>query len=170
MQLKEYTLALTWGVSLKSAINKYSPSILDRKGATLVESAITLPLLLLIIFGVIDLGLAVQRAALCHEVARIGARMAVVHGADAGENRVWSAEQAVAAIHSRIDPLLQAAAVDPNNVQVSVTWQKAGDAKYPNSPGSYVTVQVSMTSISHIPFLRLSPVTISSDSRMVISN
>jgi Flp pilus assembly protein TadG len=147
-----------------------SPGKSHRSGATLVESAITLPLLLLIIFGVIDLGLAVHRAALCHEMARIGARMVIVHGADARRNGVWSASQATAAIHDQIDPILQAAAVDPANVQVSVTWQKAGSGPYPNSPGSYVTVQVSLISVSHIPFLRLSPLNISSDSRMVISN
>ncbi len=146
------------------------PGESDRSGATLVESAITLPILLLIIFGVIDLGLAVYRAALCHEMARIAARMVIVHGADARDNGVWSASQAMAAIHDQIDPILQAAAVDPANVQVSVNWQKAGSGPYPNSPGSYVTVQVSITSISHVPFLRLSPLTISSDSRMVISN
>lgn len=155
---------------MKTASRTDLPRSSNRKGATLVESAFTLPLLLLLIFGIIDLGLTVQRAALCHELARIGARMAVVHGADAGEGRVWSADQAVAAIRSRIDPILQAAAVDPDSVQVSVTWQRAGTAKYPNSPGSYVTVQISLTSESQIAYLGLSPVTISSDSRMVISN
>ncbi|MFM7058301.1 MAG: TadE/TadG family type IV pilus assembly protein [Planctomycetota bacterium] len=146
------------------------PEIPDRRGATLVESALTLPLLLLLIFGTIDLGIAVQRAALCHEVARIGARMAVVHGADARESGVWSADQAVEAIHGRIDPILEAAAIDPASVQVLVTWQKGGSGPYLNSPGSFVTVQVSIPHRSAVSFLRLPALTVSSDSRMVISN
>ncbi len=142
----------------------------DRTGATLVESALTLPLLLLLIFGMIDLGIAVQRAALCHEAARMGARMAIVHGADALQHGVWSVDQAVAAIHARIDPILEAAAVDPANVQVTVTWQKSGSGPYLNSPGSLVTVQVSIPHRSAVPFLRLPSFTVSSDSQMVISN
>ena len=155
---------------LRTAMITPAARISDRTGATLVESAITLPLLLLLIFGMIDLGIAVQRAALCHETARIGARMAVVHGADAIQHGVWSADQAVAAIHVRIDPILEAAAVDSADVQVKVTWQKSGSGPYLNSPGSLVTVQVSIPHHSAVPFLQLPAFTVSSDSQMVISN
>jgi len=155
---------------LRSVMIRPAADSPDRRGATLVESALTLPLLLLLIFGMIDLGITVQRAALCHEVARIGARMAVVHGADAREHGVWSAAQAVAEIHSRIDPILEAAAIDPAGVQVSVTWQKGGSGTYLNSPGSFVTVQVSIPHRSLVSFLRLPPLTLRSDSQMVISN
>lgn len=158
------------GVRLRSAVITPASRISERTGATLVESALTLPLLLLLIFGMIDLGIAVQRAALCHEAARMGARMVIVHGADAIQHGVWSADQAVAAIHARIDPILEAAAVDPADVQVMVTWQKSGSGPYLNSPGSLVTVQVSIPHRSAVPFLRLPSFTVSSDSQMVISN
>lgn len=157
-------------VRLRFAVIAPACGISDRTGATLVESALTLPLLLLLIFGMIDMGIAVQRAALCHETARIGARMVVVHGADALQHGVWSADQAVAAIHTRIDPILQAAAVNPADVQVTVRWQKSGSGPYLNSPGSLVTVQVSIPHHSAVPFLRLPAFTVSSDSQMVISN
>lgn len=158
------------GVPLKTATSQRIKKTSNRSGATLVEAALTLPPLLLIIFGTIDLGFAVQRAGICHEAARIGARMAVVHGADARETGPWTTNLAVAAIHDRIDPMLRAAAIDPNNVQVTVTWQRVGSRPYLNSPGNQVTVRVSIDSPHLVPFLRLSPLTISSDSCMVISN
>lgn len=135
-----------------------------------MEAALTLPVLLLIVFGTIDMGFAVQRAGLCHEAARIGARMAVVHGADARDMGPWTTDLAVAAIHGRIDPIMRAAAIDPDNVQVTVTWTKAGSGLYVNSPGSLVTVRVSIANVHLVPFLRFSPLTVSSDACMVISN
>lgn len=135
-----------------------------------MEAAVTLPVLLLIVFGTIDLGFAVQRAGLCHEVARIGARMAVVHGADARDMGPWTSDLAVAAIHGRIDPILQAAAIAPDNVQVTVTYQKTGIRRYLNSPGSQVIVRVSIANTHLVSFLGLSPLTVSSDACMVISN
>ena len=158
------------GVPLKTAKSQLLKKTSNRSGATLVEAALTLPLLLLIIFGTIDIGFAVQRAGICHEAARIGARMAVVHGADARETGPWTSNLAVAAIHNRIDPMLRAAAIDPNNVQVTVTWQRVGSRPYLNSPGNQVTVRVSIDSPHLVSFLRLSPLTVSSDSCMVISN
>ncbi len=141
-----------------------------RTGAALVEAALLLPLLLLIIFGAIDLGIAVQRAGLCHEAARIGARMALVHGADAAEKGPWNGQAAVAAIHDRIDPILQAAAIDPSHVDVAVSWQAMRSGTSLNAPGNLVIVRVTIHSTHIVPFLRLSPLSVSSESRMVIAN
>lgn len=167
---REISMRHRRGVPLKTATSQLIKKTSNRSGATLVEAALTLPLLLLIIFATIDIGFAVQRAGICHEAARIGARMAVVHGADARENGPWTSSLAVAAIHNRIDPILRAAAIDPNNVQVTVTWQKIGTGLYLTSPGNQVTVRVSIDSPRLVSFLRLSPLTVSSDSCMVISN
>ena len=52
-----------------------------RRGAAMVEAAIILPVFLLLIFGMIDVGMGVFRNNLLSEAARHGARQAIVHGA-----------------------------------------------------------------------------------------
>jgi Flp pilus assembly protein TadG len=51
-----------------------------RRGSTLVESAITLTILLTVIFGTLDLGLGVMRFNMISHAAREGVRQAMVHG------------------------------------------------------------------------------------------
>jgi Flp pilus assembly protein TadG len=60
------------------------------EGAVLVEFALTLPLLLLIIVGIFDFGLAFQQLGVVTNAAREGARMAVLPGYSTPdiENRV----------------------------------------------------------------------------------
>lgn len=144
--------------------------IASRVGAAIVEAAVLLPLLLLIFFGAIDLGIAIQRAGLCHEAARIGARMAVVHGADAAEKGPWNGQMAVSAIHDRIDPIMRAAAIDPSHVDVEVTWQATAPRRPINASGNLVSVKVTINSTHVVSFLRLTPSSFSSESRMVIAN
>ncbi len=50
------------------------------RGAALVEAAITLPVFVLLIFGLFDLGLCTFRYHALSNAARQGARKAVVHG------------------------------------------------------------------------------------------
>jgi Flp pilus assembly protein TadG len=52
----------------------------SRRGAAAVEAAIVLPVFLLIVLGVIDLGAAVFRYNTLSQAARHGARQAMVHG------------------------------------------------------------------------------------------
>jgi Flp pilus assembly protein TadG len=52
-----------------------------RRGATLVEAALVLPLFLLIVLGMIDLGVAISRNNALSQAARQGARVASIHGA-----------------------------------------------------------------------------------------
>jgi hypothetical protein len=64
------------------SIKSNSPSYFrqsSRRGQTLVEFAIILPLLLLIIFGVIDLGRAFYTSVVLSNVAREGARFAALN-------------------------------------------------------------------------------------------
>lgn len=56
------------------------PQTPSRRGATLVEGAIVLMVFLTLLFGMLDLGIAVLRFNSLSEVARQGAREAIVHG------------------------------------------------------------------------------------------
>jgi Flp pilus assembly protein TadG len=52
----------------------------NRRGAALVETAVVLSVFLGLVFGMLDLGLAVFRRHIICEAARQGARIAAVHG------------------------------------------------------------------------------------------
>jgi len=52
------------------------PSIVSERGAAAAEFAIILPLLLILIFGIIQFGLLFQRQSAVHAAAREGARVA----------------------------------------------------------------------------------------------
>src|SRR3954454_10658349 len=54
--------------------------IVRRRGAVMVEVAIVLMVFLTLIFGMLDLAIAVFRRHLISEAARMGARQAAVHG------------------------------------------------------------------------------------------
>ena len=63
-----------------AAVRRRTRSWLSEEGAELVEFAIVLPLLLLVLFGIIDFGLLFQRYHVVTNAAREGARIAVLPG------------------------------------------------------------------------------------------
>src|SRR5438094_3008455 len=52
----------------------------SRRGATIVEAALTLSILVTMIFGMLDLGLGVMQFNMISHAAREGVRQAMVHG------------------------------------------------------------------------------------------
>jgi Flp pilus assembly protein TadG len=52
----------------------------NRRGAVTLEAAIVIPIFLLIVLGMIDLGIGVFRQATLSQAARVAARKAAVHG------------------------------------------------------------------------------------------
>lgn len=71
----------------------------SERGAALVEFALTLPLLLLLLVGIMDFGLAFQRYNALNNATREGARMAVLPGYTPGD------------VESRVNAYLAAAGV-----------------------------------------------------------
>jgi Flp pilus assembly protein TadG len=59
------------------------PAVADERGQSLVEFALILPLLLLIVTGLFDLGRAVWQETTLAYAAREGTRYAIVHGSTA---------------------------------------------------------------------------------------
>ncbi len=141
-----------------------------RRGATLVETALCLPVFLLLVFGMIDLGFAVQRRNLASEAARIGARQAIVHGSDAVQLGSWNTASAEAGIRTRLEPVMAAAAIDPADFHVRVTYQKNESGADDNAPGSTVVVRVTIDYEHLVPFAFFDPITVGSESSMIISN
>jgi Flp pilus assembly protein TadG len=60
----------------------------SQKGAAVVEFAVILPLLLLILFGIVEFGFIFYDQALLTNASREGARRAIVYRTDSSNNRI----------------------------------------------------------------------------------
>ncbi len=114
----------------------------DERGAALVEFALTLPLLLVVIAGIVDFGFAFQRYEVVTNAAREGARMAVL------PNGYTNAEiQTRVREYIRLGLSLNQAALDANVpvANVVVTYPSLTVGTLNGSPVTLDTAQVSVT-------------------------
>jgi len=79
----------------------------DKKGQSLVEFALVLPLLLLILFGITEFGRAIMTKNVLHSASREGARLAVVSAVDDSVS-----------VQNRVLEILQAANIDPKEIKI----------------------------------------------------
>lgn len=120
--------------------------ILGRRGAVTVEVAIILMVFLTLIFGMLDLAIAVFRHHVISEAVRMGARQAAVHGSLAPSN--WNGgpwgPASFGPVAATSDDVKVAAitpylgGMDPATVNVSMSWP---DGK--NTAESRVSVTIS---------------------------
>ena len=95
-----------------SARALFRPGARDRdRGATAVEFALLLPLLLLLVFGIVDFGRALNAQITLTQAARTGARLAAL-----GQPDVVSATQAAA---TGLSPVAVAVTACPSNATQS---------------------------------------------------
>ncbi len=97
------------------------------RGAETVELAVTLPLVLLVIFSGFEYGWAVLKSMQLDHAARQGAREAAMWGATAGS------------VETAVDDALARAGIDASTVTVTITPLDPGSA----SAGTPITVEVS---------------------------
>jgi Flp pilus assembly protein TadG len=79
----------------------------SESGASAVEFALLLPVLMLILFGIIEFGVALYRQAILTNASREGARLAIVQSVP---------PITTAAVDARIDTYLTSAGITPGNV------------------------------------------------------
>jgi Flp pilus assembly protein TadG len=126
-----------------------------RRGAAALECAITLPIMLLALFALLDLGLAATRYNALAEAARQIARQAIVHGSLApAAVGSWGPTQFVGtaadssnivqSVHGRLPTMSE------NHVNIEVTWPDSD-----NSPRDRVQVQVTYQHQPLVPGLTL---------------
>lgn len=84
----------------------------SEKGASAVEFALLLPLLMLILFGIIEFALGLHRQAILTNASREGARLGIVQSVP---------PITTGAINARIDTYLTAAGISPGNVTRAIT-------------------------------------------------
>ena len=102
----------------------------DRRGATAVEAAFTLPLVILLTLGAIELGRVVSAQANINHAVKETARFASVRGAASGAAATEAQLEAMA---------LQLAELPADTLIPGVSWSPD------NVPGSTVTVQLQHT-------------------------
>jgi Flp pilus assembly protein TadG len=102
----------------------------DRRGVTAIEVAFTLPLLIMLSLGAIEIGRAVSAKASINHAVEETARFAAVRGTASGTPATQDQLETMA---------LQLAELPAGSLVAGVTW--APD----NAPGSVVTVQLQHT-------------------------
>lgn len=124
----------------------------SERGAELVEFALSSTLLMLVVFGIVNLGLAVWQYNMVANLAQEGARWASVRGAGSS----WPATSADVQtyITTRSTGM---------NVSVTATWSPDTGA------GSTVTVQVQKSFNRFTSYLLPASMTLSSTARMVVA-
>jgi Flp pilus assembly protein TadG len=152
------------------------PGVLDESGTSLVEFAICASVLLALVFGIIELSLALYSYNYVSDAARVATRYAVVRGSacsgmpDCG----ITADQLQTYVQGIAYPGIKAA-----NLAVSTTWLSASSsqpttwtacANQCNAPGNAVEIEVTYSFPLFLPFWKSTSLSLSSTSQMVISN
>ena len=147
---------------------KPGSTLWGQRGSTVVEFALSVLVLLSLVFGVMDFGRALYAYhAVCYG-ARQGVRFAIVNGA--ASNSPASASTIATQVENASSLNPSALAVNPTSpntspgaMNVYVTWNPN------NKSGSTVQVEAQYNYQFMFPLLRLSPTTLTSTSQMVIS-
>ncbi|MCC9655253.1 TadE/TadG family type IV pilus assembly protein [Rhodopirellula halodulae] len=125
----------------------------SRRGATAVEAAFTLPLLLWILLALLDLGTAAIRMNALSDTARRIGRRATLHGSmSPPANGTWGPESfsgnMVSGTHYAGNLQAFLPTMDPESVSMKVEWPD-GEQR----PGDRVRVQLEFTHDSLVPGL-----------------
>lgn len=143
------------------------------RGATTVEMALVTIILLTIVFGLIEMCLALYTYHFVSEAAREGTRFAIVRGSACAAPG-YECDATAAQIKTYVRGL-GFPGVDSANMTVTTTWSAypAGGSCSPsancNNPGNLVQVKVAYGFPLSIPFLRSRTISMASTSAMVIS-
>ena len=142
------------------------------QGSTLVETALSIVVLLTFIFGVMEMGLALYTYHFIAEAAREGTRYAIVRGSTcSGFSSACPA--ATSDIQSYVKNL-GFPGINPANMTVTPVWSPYTSGStcpsgFCNSPGNLITVTVQYNFPLSVPFVPVQTFAISSTSAMVIS-
>lgn len=126
-----------------------------QRGSSIVELSISLLVFMVTLIGIMDFGRIAGAYNILAGATKEGARYAIVHGSMSGS----------AATNSDIQSIVQhwAIGLDPGSLNVTTTWAPG------NTPGSTVQVVATYTITPILIWISGSSFTISSQSKMIIS-
>lgn len=137
------------------------------RGATLIETAIVLGIVLTMIFGVVGFGRALYTYWFVAELAREGARWAMVRGSNCSQLTDCNpnGSQLQAYLRGRSVGVANASSISAQLQYVGCPYGASGDA-----PGCIAEVTVTYPFTLVAPFVSQLAIPMSSTSEMVISN
>jgi Flp pilus assembly protein TadG len=152
--------------------SRLQPARARQRGASLLESAAMISVLLLMMFGVVGFGTALYTYHFVSNTAREATRWASVRGATCG-GLSGGCPAADADVNTYVQNLSTGIGLDPTKVTTTTTWvappnNLAACASQHNSPGCVVKVQVQYSFQFLFPLLP-SGFTMQSTAQMVIS-
>jgi Flp pilus assembly protein TadG len=162
-------------------LSKCRLSLACEEGGTLVESALTLTLLMMIIFGIMDCSRALYVDHYVRYTAEEAVRYAMVRGsswnnASCSTPATFSCEATAANIQAQVASVMPAGIDSGSNLAVATNWSgltATGAAcsvvNGANSPGCMVQVKVSYNFNFVLPFLPRNLLVLSSSSSAPIS-
>lgn len=164
--------SMRFSETLQRVIRRSQSRVLSEQGSSLVEMALTMVILLMILFGLIEMCLALYTYHFISDAAREGSRFAMVRGSACAPPG-YECNATAAQIQTYVQGL-GFPGINPANMTVTTTW-----SAYPagatcsvlgcNGPGDLVTVTVSYNFPLAIPFVPTNILAMSSTSSMVIS-
>ena len=149
----------------------------SEQGSALVEMALSLVVLLSVVFGIMEMSQALYTYHFTADAAREGTRFAIVRGSSC--NLYSGFASACPALSTDIQNYVRGLAfpgIDPSLMTVTTAWSAypTGSTCTPsptcNNPGNLVQVTVTYQFPVSIPFVPFSTLTMSSNSEMVISD
>jgi Flp pilus assembly protein TadG len=140
----------------------------SERGASLPETAIVMGVVLALLFAIIDFGRAMYTYASVAQLARQGARWAIVRGAQCTQL------DHCGAVSTDVQTFVQGQSIgvmSANSISVTATWPPSGcpTGLPAKSPGCIVIVTVSYPFSFMLPFLPTRQFVMSSTSQMIIS-
>ncbi len=144
----------------------------SERGASMAETAITMSVVLLLLFGIIDFARATYTYSWVANAARMGARWMVVRGSlscTSGNGFVIDNCSAQSAALQTYVQSLNTGMMATNNIAATETPVSCPVGSATNGPGCVVKVTVSYPFTFIAPFFPRAAVPMSSTSQMVIS-
>lgn len=157
-----------------------------QRGSTLVETAIVMAVVLALVFGIIDFGRAMYTYSYVGQLARQGARWAIVRGANCTALPTPSGTCPAQGGSTDIQPYLQSlneGAMNASSISATLQWAAPsgnatgckGTSTTPsptnsNAPGCLAFVTVTYPFAFIMPYLPNTTINMSSTSQMVVSN
>ena len=150
----------------------------DEEGQSIVETAMSLIMLLTFMFAVFEVGMALYSYHFISEAAREGTRYAIVRGSSLGANCTAPGPPTciaqIADIQTYVE-YLGFPGINPAKMTVTPSWSAypTGASCTPsascNNPGNLVTVKVQYSFPLNVPFVPAHIFTLTSQSAMIIA-
>jgi Flp pilus assembly protein TadG len=136
------------------------------RGASLPETAIVMGVVLALLFGIVDFGRAMYTYAFVAQLAREGARWAIVRGAQCTQLDHCNASSSD--VQTYVQSLSEGA-TNANGITVTAIWPTCPPGLSGKQPGCTVNVNVAYKFAFIAPFVSHLTMPMSSTSQMVIS-